>query len=206
MSVPVGINLYNNASITRSGILKVEGKKWPQRADELERFGQFVMAEGVRSYLEIGLQAGFTFRYIGGLLPRRSRVVGVDLDINNLASDLRAAESALTLRKHKVRMLIGNSAAPEIVDQVRQLGPYDLVLIDGDHTMAGVCADWENYGPMGRIVAFHDIDADNHPKRHPVNRATFAVQKLWRELKPQFRNAEIIGRIKGGGFGILWRE
>ena len=205
MNLPLGAGLYAKATVSRSGNLKVEGKKWPQRADELRRFGKFIVREGVRSYLEIGLHAGLTFRYVGGLLPPGSRMVGVDMDINGRIADLRAAERVLSRSGRYARVLIGDSTATETINQARELGPYDLVLIDGDHTMSGARADWDNYGPMGRIVAFHDVDADNHPKRHPAVAADFAVQKLWRELRPQFRNAEIIGRIKGGGFGILWR-
>ena len=64
---------------------------------------------------------------------------------------------------------------------MRQHGPYDLVFIDGDHSPAGVRADWQNYGPMARLVAFHDIDAE-HGKLTPARLADYGVHQLWTEL------------------------
>lgn len=207
--VHVGSELLAKATVGRRGNLNYDGRKWPQRADELRRLGKWIVAEGVRSYLEIGLHCGFTLRYLGGLLPRGSRIVGVDLidkdHVVQRTDALRVAAAALQIHGHEVHLIIGDSTAPETVEKVRKLGPYDFVLIDGDHTMPGARGDWDAYGPMGRIVAFHDIDADRHQTRDPELRSKFAVQELWRELKPHYRHAELIGRIKGAGFGVLWR-
>ena len=210
MNVPVGSELFAKSTVDRRGLMRMDGRKWPQRPDELRRLGEIIVAEDVRSYLEIGLLNGFTLRYLGGLLPRGSRIVGVDLvDEHHLEriDDLRVSPT-VALRKlgHDVHLILGDSTALEIVEQVRMLGPFDFVLIDGDHTMRVARSDWDNYGQMGRIVAFHDIDADRHPSRTPAARLTVEVQKLWRELKPQYRHVELIGKVKGAGIGVLWRS
>ena len=101
--VPVGPELLAKATVGRRGNLNYDGRKWPQRADELRRLGKWIVAEGVRSYLEIGLHCGFTLRYLGGLLPQGSRIVGVDLDINKRVADLRIAEQTLCKLGHKHR-------------------------------------------------------------------------------------------------------
>lgn len=210
MTIAVGVELLARAAVVgKYGKLRCDGTTWPQREDELPILGELVVAEGVRSYLEIGLLSGFTLRYLGGLLPRRSRLVGVDLvDEDHLAErfkNLAIARKALRKHGHEVHLIIGDSTAPETVEKVRGLGPFDFVLIDGDHTMRVARSDWENYGPMGRIVAFHDIDADRHPTRKPADRRTVEVQDLWRELKPRYWHQEIVGKVPGAGFGVLWR-
>ena len=53
--------------------------KLSQRKDERLAFVKLMRAEGVRSYLEIGLRLGHTFAYVGEHLPRGSTMVGVDL-------------------------------------------------------------------------------------------------------------------------------
>jgi hypothetical protein len=50
---------------------------------------------------------------------------------------------------------------------------FDLVFIDGDHTLPWVTKDWENLGKHAKICAFHDIQEDLWP-----DSMTF-----WKEIK-----------------------
>ena len=190
--------------------------KLSQRKDERLAFVNLMRAEGVRSYLEIGLRLGHTFAYVGEHLPRGSKMVGVDLpgfspwgvepdEVSAARSMIKAQMRSLGRFGQHVFAIWGNSTDPKTVEKVRQHGPYDLVFIDGDHSAEGVRADWANYGPMARLVAFHDIDAENG-KLTPERLAEYGVHQLWAELTTQYWHEELIGWKRGMGIGVLWRK
>ena len=89
-----------------------------------------------------------------------------------------------------VEFLHADSHAASAVDWARRNAPYDFVFIDGDHSAEGVRADWNDYGPMGRVVGFHDI-------------ADEVVGTLWREIKSAFpKTKEVINSNKGIGIVV----
>jgi cephalosporin hydroxylase len=187
------------AQVRKNGNLLWNGIKWPQRFTELQRFAELLAAENIRSYLEIGLQRGFTFRFVGRRLPPGSLMVGVDL---GGLPDIQQSVAALKKYRHEVHLIAGDSTAPNIVAVVRALAPFDLVFIDGDHSLKAATADWENYGSLGRIVAFHDIDAEHFPRNRAV---PVEVPTLWGELKQRHRHLEIVDeRFPGAGIGVVW--
>jgi hypothetical protein len=52
-----------------------------------------------------------------------------------------------------------NTQDSEAFDLATALAPYDLLLIDADHTLAGVARDHVRYSPLvalGGLIAFHD--------------------------------------------------
>jgi hypothetical protein len=177
---------------------------WPQRSDEIEQFLDLLNAEGVRSYLEIGISHGFTFRYIGSGLPPGAMMVGVDHH-GVWTPHLMQTMDLLNERGQGATILWGDSKDPEVIEKIRERGPYDCVLIDGDHSYAAVSSDWLNYGPMARMVAFHDIDAENYPGRSKKRLGRFGVLRLFNELKAKRSYVEIISKAKPGmGIGVLW--
>lgn len=99
-------------------------------------------------------------------------------------------------------LLQGRSQEGALIDKATACGPYDFVFIDADHTYAAVKSDWENYGPLGRVVAFHDI----------LPRPSYGVSELWAMLKvqPGVRYVEIVqnevlpGNEGRCGIGVLW--
>lgn len=184
------------------------GQHWPQTREEIDAFIALLVAEGVRSYLEIGCRYGDTFHAVGMALPEGSRLVAIDLpDAKNgrlnigrhprSADYLHRAARDLARNGRTARVILGSSQAPDAIKMARELGPYDAVLIDGDHTPEGVRADWANYSPLGRIVALHDIFGDSSASRGP--------RPLFKELKTTHRHVAI-GKGERRGFGVLWRE
>lgn len=73
--------------------------------------------------------------------------------------------------------------------------PVDALILDGDHSRAGVLADLDDYGPLvrdGGLILLHDIRV--------IGDARVEVPQVWSDLKRQFdgRTSEI-GRNYGWG-------
>lgn len=173
----------------------------PQDKKELAQMLEVV--KGKSSVLEIGSNFGGTLYRMGQVLAPKSVMVSVDLPIDNTPKFFFPVETLqfnckrLSDMGHHVELYIEDSHDPETVKKVASYAPFDFVFIDGDHSYEGVKADWFNYGPMGRIVGFHDICG-------PVNDCV----KFWRELKEDndYRTEEFITKDAGFGIGIVYRE
>lgn len=178
---------------------------------ELAAFCELVQAEGVRSFLEVGAKFGGTTWRVGAMLPPGSRIVTVDLPGGTKAwresePSLKACHAALRARGVEAIDLWGNSQDPAVIDYARRHGPYDLILIDGDHRLPGVTRDWEVYREMGRMIAFHDVAWFRSLDWEGVR---IDVPLLWNHLRPQFeRTAEFRfdDSRKNNGIGVLWRS
>lgn len=171
-----------------------------QQPDEIAAFAELLASEGVRSFLEIGSKFGDTLNVVAGALPVGSKIVSIDLDRNG--TDLSKTISDLVSRGYDARLIQGDSRKPDTVEKAKQHGPFDAVFIDGDHRLAGVTDDWNNYGPMCRIVAFHDVAWSRDPK---VGKR-IEVPLLWDAIKEQYRHVEFKMCPTGNnyGIGVLW--
>lgn len=169
---------------------------------ELDEFIALVKAEGIRSYLEIGSKFGGSLWAVANAMPAGSFVCSVDLEA---AASLRECISALRLRLYRVELIKGNSTDPAVINAVRALAPFDLCLIDANHTEAFVRLDWANYGILAKVVAFHDIAW--HQGDRPAKPWKIEVPKVWNEIKNGFRFREIrlCATGRDNGIGVLWR-
>lgn len=167
-----------------------------------------VRRENVRSVLEIGSRYGGTLWAIANAMPKGSKAVAIDPDEGQgsgkrgAAASLRACVGKLNEIGYAATLLAYDSTSRFTVGQAALHGPkYDLVFIDGNHEEGYVRADWTNYGPMGRIVAFHDV-CWKHPGRPcaPVD-----VPKVWNEIKAGYRHKEFHDPKFNFGIGVLWR-
>jgi predicted O-methyltransferase YrrM len=179
----------------------------PQRPDELAELCALFQREAVRSYLEVGCRYGGSLEVIARHLPAGARIVGVDLPggpwgKNDSEPHLRAVVDDLRRDGYDAELILGHSRSPGVLQMVRARAPFDAVLIDADHQLDAVRADWEAYGPLARLVVFHDIDAyDRHS-----NGRWIGVPQLWEELRERFEAREIIGAERGMGIGVLFRD
>lgn len=177
---------------------------------EIDGLAALFAEEGVRSFLEIGSKFGGSLSRIASRLPLGSRVVSVDLPKGTKAwpqseVDLRATIQRLQTQGYDARLIWGDSTAPAVIEQVRALGPFDAIFIDANHTLPFVQKDWANYGPMGRLVAFHDIAW----KRAPTWEGTrIDVPEFWDRIKAGYRHQEFkfCPTGKNNGIGVLWRS
>lgn len=175
---------------------------------EFERFIDIATSRGVTSYLEIGARHGGSFYEVVSRLPAGSTAIAVDLP-NGLWGKT-ASEQSLTACVHElwakgydVHTILGNSQDEATIQRVAQRAPYDLVFIDGCHLYEDVKMDWDNYGPMSRIVAFHDIDGEKVKCKNPD--VFVQVPRLWRELKEVFPHEEIITAGSQMGIGVIFK-
>lgn len=177
---------------------------------ELNDFISVLMAEGVRSYLEIGSKFGGSLWKVARSLPKKSRVVSVDLphgdkSFKESQAPLEECVRALKAKGYDAHLILGDSTAADVVEKARALGPYDAVFIDANHTLPYVRKDWENYGPMGKLVAFHDIGFYRR-EGLPPGKKPIEVPIFWRELKALGKNRTLdIRRDKqDNGIGVVW--
>jgi len=133
---------------------------------------------GAKSILEIGSMFGQTLKMMAAVAAPGARLRCIDLAPNvaydiDTAPFLRIVIADLCRAGFDAAVLFDNSRSVDSIRWAKKSGPYDFVFIDGDHTYDGVKADWENFGRLGRVVAFHDITMRK------------SVGKLWREIKAE---------------------
>lgn len=197
--------------VKKNGFKGFEGRIIPQRENELRRMLEIMQQYNVTRYLEIGLRHGTTFHWLGERMPFGMIMIGVDWPgalWGNKKENTREVIDAVAVdlkRKGQYPSIIyGDSKSGAVVEQIKEMGPFDMVFIDGDHTEEGVTADFKNYAPLGNIIAFHDIDvmASNNKRKKQ-----YGVPKLWNEIKTKFaRYEEIIDENERGmGIGVVWR-
>lgn len=176
-------------------------RKVPHHPEELAKLLQ--LASQARSILEIGSRYGEVLK----LMAQRSRERGgakiVAVDLPNVfpwgedsEQTLRGNVESLKKSGFDVHLFIADSTDPDTVAAVHDLGPFDLVFIDGDHRYEGVRLDWLNYGPLGKVVVFHDI-----VKPRPNERQELGVWKLWQEIEGN--KEEYVGAGSNMGLGIV---
>jgi len=138
-----------------------------QNRDEVVALCEWIERHRVRSYLEIGVWTGRLVTLLHRLF-RFERVAACDL------GSARALGLPFRLPP-ETDYLQADSHSPEFARWRASLGPIDLVLIDGDHSYAGVRTDFTvNRAFPHRFLAFHDV-ANDHPR-------VAGVKRFWTEL------------------------
>lgn len=184
------------------------GRNPSQNEHELRGFIKLLQDRKVRSYLEIGARHGDTFYEVVKHLPPGSRAVAVDLPGGlwgsvKSKSYLQEAVAELQGLGYDASVLYGDSKTDATRSLVQRRGPYDAMLIDGDHTLVGVSADWENYGKMAPIVAFHDIVGWDQAEK--VYGKPVEVPIFWGSLRQQHEHIEFIDEGSAMGIGVVWK-
>ncbi len=96
-------------------------------------------------------------------------------------------------------VIVGSSADPLIQEQARRAGPFDVVFIDGDHSLMGATADWEFAQSLSpRLIAFHDI-----AKAIKHDFEGCEVDPLWATIKATHQTDELIVGGGWGGIGVV---
>lgn len=157
-----------------------------------------------KTIVEVGTAEGGTLFLWTRVAPLDARLVAVDIRPLGLLGRWSAyAIVRRGLARHRQRIdlvMPVDSQSQATVDRVKELLDHrrvDFLFIDGDHSYAGVRADFELWSPLVRsrgIVAFHDVRPD-HPE---------GVPQLWAELKERYVTEECIAReLPQYGIGVL---
>ena len=99
----------------------------------------------VRSYLELGVDSGWTLAVVTAFLRRFGpvQVTGVDLTFAHIARTTKH-----TLKLFNVRLMQRPMYTPTT---------HDLCFIDASHVLRDVIADFEEMQPLCRNMLFHDV-------------------------------------------------
>ena len=177
--------------------------------DESEYIKLLSWMRGAKSILEIGSRFGYPLVDFAHCMEGLGRVVSVDLPDSEGWNDRLSSEAIAHLRDnilklynegYDARLLEGDSRDPNIIESVRDLGPYDVIFIDGDHSYEGVKSDWNNYGPLGKRIIFHDIREPEPPENMSLE-----VWKLWDELCETEETEEFLAEGSKMGIGKIER-
>jgi len=191
-------NTFNRVEINE-GVLKRKNNAM-QIPLEIESLQLYVDKIKPKVVVEIGSATGGTLaRWFE--LPSVETIISIDLP-NGIhgGQDIRERYSVVsdfykqsfTSRK-EFHPIDGDSKNKEIISQLETVlagRKVDFLFIDGDHTLEGVTADFENYkGYLSEksLVGFHDI-IDS--KFHRDNNCH--VYDLWKSIKGMYKSKEFI--------------
>lgn len=161
--------------------------------------------------IEIGTLHGGTALQFAQVF--NAKVITVDLPMGEFGGHShgytweKANERSAALKQlnRKICPVLGNSQDPKVEARVvNLLGDQlaDVLFIDGDHSFAGVSADFDRYEKhvrTGGIVAFHDI---NNTALH-ISNGCF-VHEFWAYLKTRYGTDEMSIGHEWGGIGVVW--
>lgn len=169
-----------------------------QIPSEITRLARTVAALKPKIILEIGTARGGTLLIWSSIASEE--VITCDLEHSAAQKPLLEALPPPG-SKCRVTLVTGNShdaAFKQRVAHALHGRKADFIFIDGDHTVEGVTADYNDYQEFvrpGGIIAFHDI-VESQPL------VTNQVYHLWKTIKPNAVTEEFVNDPKQCGFGI----
>ncbi len=128
-----------------------------------ERAALIRCAAGRERVAEIGVYHGATSRHFRRVMSATGTLVAVDAyyksRIGMPAAYLIARRELGRVRRGRLVFLRATGAEAGRRDVVRRLAPFEFVFLDGDHSRAGLDANWSAWRPLvapGGVIAIHD--------------------------------------------------
>jgi hypothetical protein len=123
----------------------------------------------IRTVLEVGTYSGWTISFITAYLLRFNKMLtAVTVDVRDRFAAYEHVKERLPLR-----FIEGDVSA------VEHVSPFDLVIIDGDHSYEAARRDYDTVGKSAAICMFHDVN-DKYVQLHDP---TGGAPRLWREVQ-----------------------
>jgi cephalosporin hydroxylase len=177
-----------------------------QNESELTRLLRLLRrVEPIDCVVEIGTHHGGTLYAWCRAASPTALVVSIDLPGGDFGGgygkDAVATMQSYARPGQQLHFLREDSHEPQTMETLRAIlagRAVDFLMIDGDHSAAGVAADFEMYGPLvrpGGVIAFHDI-VPGRPE------AVGGVPGYWQELKSGNEHIELVDDWGQGGLGI----
>ena len=177
-----------------------------QMRSEMVEYARIVADLRPTTVLEIGTYRGGTLFIHSRLAAPHATLISIDLAGSLFGKIWRWLQMPIFNRfpqnGQTLHLLHADSHSKETFSKVSKLlngRQLDLLFVDGDHSYAGVRADFEMYAPLvrpGGVIAFHDIAVQPPPSE---------VARFWNEIKPRYRYKEILHStaIDAMGIGVL---
>ncbi len=126
----------------------------------------------INSYIEIGAKHGGTFIITTEYLNKFNLInKAIAIDLFSIKGVNEYKKSNSFCKSYAI-----NSRSLKFKNLIERHGPFDLALIDGDHSYEGCKSDFLTMKNHCKILAFHDI----------VGMGVPGVVKLWNELKDKY--------------------
>jgi predicted O-methyltransferase YrrM len=177
-----------------------------QQPTEITGLIELLRQDPPRYVCEIGTASGGTLFLLTKVCRPDALLLSVDL---GLSFERCLIHARLASHKQRIVSIRADSSTLQTLARVQSLlngHPLDLLFIDGDHSYAGVKADFAHYSPLvrpGGLIALHDIVPD-YGTRHgtPTGNYTGGVPVFWQELKTKHKTSELIEDQEQDGYGI----
>lgn len=178
-----------------AGFFRVKTMQIPQ---EITALAQAVTDLKPKTILEIGTSRAGTLLIWASIASEK--VITCDIQDMSVQKEFLKSLKPLTSNV-EIEPLSGDSHSNDFKRKVIESlngNPVDFLFIDGDHTLEGVRADYNDYHELvrpGGIIAFHDI-----VEAQPLE--TNQVFHLWKTLRLEHTVEEFIADKNQRGFGI----
>ncbi len=170
-----------------------------QKAGELSGLVGLVRTLRPASVLEVGSYNGATFWLWALLSTPEATLVSVDVEAGYGGVPTSSLESVGRPGQRVVALRLDSQQEETraAVERILAGTPLDLVMIDADHSYAGVRRDFELYAPLvrpGGLVAFHDV-------LPCAGIPGVEVDRFWAEVRDRYEHWEFLLPEHDAGFG-----
>jgi predicted O-methyltransferase YrrM len=177
--------------------------------------------ENVVFACEIGSFMGGMLFMMSRVLPDHAQIFSIDWPeapgtLERFPPSRKHLYERFALANQKISVIHGNSQDRGTIAALSSAlkgNRLDYLMIDADHSIEGVRADFLNYSSFvkpGGLIAFHDILGDES-RTEELFRYRFGVAQFWNSIRNHYEHREFIDpecyeRRLGGGIGVLlWK-